>query len=138
MHLVLQEFDSFVQTNTGNSASFTAIQACTDELESLKSKLENRMNSMSARNQFIRLTWPFAEDETKRITEVLQRYQSSLHALLTAQNYRLSTSTLAAIARVEVRQAQEVKERIVRWLSIADPLSNHTAARDKHQPSTGD
>ena len=138
MRLVLEDFQSFVQSKDGNCASYTALQACSEELECLRSKLDKRMDSSSSTNRFNRLTWPFAEDETKRLTEVLHRYQSSLHMLLTTQNHRLAAATLTAIDKVEARQEQEAKERIVQWLSIADPLSNHIAARDKHEPSTGD
>jgi hypothetical protein len=138
MQLVLQEFQAFVLSNISSPASSTALQACTDELELLKSRLERRIDSSSTTNRFNRLTWPFAEDETKRITEVLHRYQSSLHMLLATQNHRLASSTLSAIERLEARYEQEVKERIVRWLSRADPLVNHIAARDKHEPCTGD
>jgi hypothetical protein len=138
IRLVLQDFHSFVESNDGNCASYTALQACSEELECLRSKLDKRMDPSSSTNRFNRLTWPFAEDETKRLTEVLHRYQCSLHMLLTTQNHRLATSTLMAIDKVEARQEQEVKDRIVRWLQIGDPLVNHTAARDKHEPSTGD
>lgn len=138
MRLVLEDLEAFTKRDENTITTDTALHAYADELECLRSKLRRRMDSTSPANRFNRLTWPFAEDETRRLTEVLHRYQSSLHTLLTAQNRRLAVSTLAAIDKVEARQEQEVKERIVQWLSVADPLVNHTAARDKHEPATGD
>lgn len=137
MRLVLEDFQAFVNNEDGTATTCAALEACSAELESLRSELHNRMNSNTSASRFNRLTWPFAEDETRRRTEVLHRYQSSLHVLLAAQNHRLAASTLIAIERLEARQEQHVKERIVQWLSQADPLVNHTAARDKHEPSTG-
>ena len=138
MRLVLEDLQGFVNSNDGATSTYAALQACSDELESLRAKLQSRLDLKSPANRFNRLNWPFAEDETWRITQVLHRYQSSLHVLLAAQNHRLAVSTQIAIDKVEARQEQHVKERIVQWLSLADPLVNHIAARDKHEPFTGD
>jgi ankyrin repeat domain-containing protein 50 len=139
MRLVLEDLKSSTRDSGSclelDSFAFTA---CSQELENLRSKLCKRKSSNSSISHLSRLTWPFAEDETRRLTEVLNRYQSSLHVLLSAQNHRLTAATLAAIHTVNARQEQDVRERIAEKLSISDPLFNHVAARDKHEPSTGE
>lgn len=139
MRLVLEDLGTCSEEPHSNpEIDLVLLKACTQELDQLRSRLGQRLSPVSGINRLNRLTWPFAEDETRRLTEVLHRYQSSLHLSLSTQNYRLSARTLIAIEAVRARQEQDVKERIVQWLSIADPLVNHTAARDKHEPATGD
>jgi NACHT domain len=139
MRLVLEDLKSSTR-DSGSCLELDsfAFMACSQELETLRSKLCKRTNSNSSMSHLSRLTWPFAEDETRRLTEVLNRYQSSLHVLLSAQNHRLTAATLAAINTVNARQEQDIRERIAEKLSISDPLFNHVVARDKHEPATGD
>ena len=124
----------------GNSHNIdsSVLNACSDDLEQLWSKLCKQTNSNSKTSHLNRLTWPFAEDETRKLTEVLHRYQSSLHVAISTQSYRLSAATLVAIENVSDRQERDVRERIVRLISVADPLVNHNAARDKREEQTGD
>lgn len=143
MHLVLEDLKSSTSDSECrlkfNSSAFTACSTeLLKELEGLRLKLCKRTSTDSRKNYSSRLTWPFAEEETRRLTDVLHRYQSSLHVLLSAQNYRLTAATLAAIQSVSTRQEQDIRNRIAERMSTSDPLFNHVAARDKHEPATGD
>jgi hypothetical protein len=58
--------------------STDGIDDCKSELERLHQKLKKR----KADNAFNRLTWPFAEEDTRKIVEVLHRYQNIFHMAL--------------------------------------------------------
>lgn len=41
-------------------------------------------------------------------------------------------------ADVETHQKKELREKLIKWLSVTDPSSNYFAARKKHKSSTGE
>jgi KaiC/GvpD/RAD55 family RecA-like ATPase len=124
--------------NSFSMATTTALEGCYSELEQLRSKLQKRRTETAFSSAIHRLTWPFAEEETRNLIEVIHRYLNIFHAALSVDSIRLSASTLEAVRRVELRVIDVERQKILSWLSSVNPYSNHTSARDKHGASTGD
>jgi NACHT domain len=51
---------------------------------------------------------------------------------------KLSVATLEAVKRVESRVIDVERRKELNWLSLVNPYSNHTSARDKHGACTGE
>ena len=120
------------------SVDSTIISGCYDELERFRSKLQKRTAGNVLSSAALRLTWPFAEEETRGLIDLLHRYQNSFHAALSAANMRVSTETLTAMKELHEDRIISQHSTVFNWLFSADPDLNHIAARKKHEPRTGD
>jgi hypothetical protein len=63
-----EEFTVHLQASVG-------IAECHQELDRIRQKLQKRKADGAVSASLNRLTWPFVEDETQRLVEVLYRYQ---------------------------------------------------------------
>lgn len=119
------------------NATVTALEGCHGELERLRSKLQKRSTDSAFSTAIYRLAWPFAEEETRHLIEVIHRYLDIFNAALSSHNVRISRATLEAVRRVESRAIDIERGRILGSISNVNPFSNHTSARDKHDARTG-
>jgi hypothetical protein len=76
LKLLLGDFKA-VDSKGLSTATTTALEGCHSELERLRSKLQKRTTENSFSNAIHRLTWPFAEEETRHLIEVLGRFPFS-------------------------------------------------------------
>lgn len=136
LRLLLCDF-KVIETRGFSIATTTALEGCHSELEQLRSKLQKRTSEKAFSKAVHRLTWPFAEEETRRLIDVIHRYLDVFNAALSVDNVKLATATLEAVTRNESRAIYLERRRILGCLSTVNPYSNHTAARDKHGTSTG-
>ena len=120
-----------------HSVDSTIISGCYDELDRLRTRLQKRTIGDALSSAALRFTWPFAEEETRRLIDVLHRYQNSFHAALSAANMRVSTKTLTAMKQLRNDRLSSQQSTVFNWLFSTDPDSNHAAARKKHEPKTG-
>ena len=67
----------FLQTVAG-------VDECCKELERLRQKLQKRTAGNAFSTSFNRLSWPFAEEETRGIVETLHRYRGIFQTTLSA------------------------------------------------------
>ena len=141
LKLVLRKFDDLAKDpNTAthfSGANITIVDGCREELENLRSKLHKRSTDTTFPKSLNRLTWPFAEDETRRLVALLHRYQASFHAVLSADHFKLSVEALTEIKNSTNEDAQEELRTLLAWFSPANPASNHVTAREKHESMTG-
>ena len=141
LKLVLRKFDDLAKDpNTAthfSSANITIVDGCREELENLRSKLHKRSTDATFSKSLNRLTWPFAEDETRRLVDLLHRYQASFHAVLSADHFKFSVETLTEIKKNTNEDAQEDLRTFLAWFSPATPTSNHVTARERHESMTG-
>jgi ankyrin repeat domain-containing protein 50 len=136
LRLLLYDFKTLDYYSV-SSATRIAVEGCHSELERLRSRLQKRTTENALSNAIHRLTWPFAEEETRRLIDVIHRYLDVFHAALSLNNVRLSTTTLEAVRNVESRLVDDERQKILSWLSPVNPYTNHTSARDKHEATTG-
>ena len=141
MKIVLGKFDDPMKDpNTAthfSSANITIVDGCREELENWCSKLHKRSTDSSLGKSLNRLTWPFAEEETRRLVDLLHRYQTSFHAVLAADHFKFNVETWTESTKVTNDDVQEELRALVPWFSPANPTSNHVTAREKHESMTG-
>ena len=74
------------------------------------------------------------------ITDLRQR--SALLQSIVQTTQRDAEATLSEVVRsrteAEAQQAKELHRKVIKWLSLTDPSSNHLASRKKHQSTTED
>ena len=141
LKLVLGKFDGLAKDpNTAthfSSANITLVDGCREELQKLRSKLHKRSRDTAFGISLNRLTWPFAEDETRRLVALLHRYQASFHSVLSVDHFKFNVETLTEINKSTKEDAQEELRTLLAWFSPATPTSNHVTAREKHEAMTG-
>lgn len=115
----------------------TALEGCHGELQRLRSKLQKRTTGSAFSTAIHRLSWPFAEEETRHLIEVIHRYLDIFHVALSSYGVGVSTATLDAVQSVAARVIDVERQNILRSISHVNPLSNHLSARDKHDAHTG-
>lgn len=67
------------------------------------------------------------------VTELKQQFKATRIEVAA-----IRTDVAAILADNATNQINECREKIIQWLSIVDPSSNHLAACKKHQPTTGE
>lgn len=119
------------------SLDLSLSDACQKELEGLCKRLEKQSHGNPVSRSLRRLTWPFSEDEMSRTVDSLNRYQSSLHRILSAGNFKLDARVLSEVKSIREAQDQLATKVSYVWLSSASPDSNHESARAKYSQGTG-
>lgn len=137
LKLLLGDLNALDSGGLSDATTTTALEGCHTELTRLRSKLQKRTGDNAFSSAIHRLTWPFAEEETRSLIQVIHRYIDIFHAALSVHQAKLSAATLEAMKRVEKRTIDVERRRLLSWLSLVNPYSNHTAARDKRGASTG-
>jgi ankyrin repeat domain-containing protein 50 len=109
-----------------------ALTACFKSLEELVSKLapSGAGGPMSLRRK---LMWPF---ESKKVDEILANIQKQKPTLLLALMSENLDTTRTIQDSLEESKLLEKREKILNWLSRADPTTKHTASRQLHQPGS--
>ncbi len=73
LKVLLGDFKT-LDPKSNSAATTTALEGCHSELERLRSKLQKWNTDTTFSAAIHRLTWPFAEEETRHLIEVIHRY----------------------------------------------------------------
>ena len=112
---------------------------------SLLKDLEEKLRPASGFKKVSRaMTWPLKEKETRKTLDAIERHKSTFTLALTGDSARLISRLQVNVAdlhgtvqNMERLQMSLYDKSILQWLSPADYLSSHDAARKKHEPTTG-
>jgi hypothetical protein len=77
-----EEQTSFLRSTVG-------VDECSKELDRIRQRLQKRTADTAFPSTLNRLTWPFMEDETRRLVKTLHRYQNLFSSALAADNLYL-------------------------------------------------
>lgn len=144
------------------SVSDSSLKQCRSTLEELVIKLELHQGKEKMRQFGLRaLKWPFSSNEVHTALAAIERHKNTISlALNVEQRYyflalsvyqheyvdfqsrtiaqSIETHVLATRADVAAHRNNDKHDKIMQWLSKADPSSNHHSACKKHQPGTGE
>lgn len=83
------------------------IEECTKQLEKTKEKLEKRIRKP---NTYNRLTWPFREEETRRVVEMLRRCKALFSDAMSNEVFYISTEILHGVKRCAALEEEVAQE----------------------------
>lgn len=96
-----------------------------------------------------RLVWPWKGREVGKLLEVIERHKTIFILALSGDTLPMTlaikdgvTEVMESVRTIAINQRhtemKEEKNKILGWLKSSDPSTNHSAARKKHEPTTGD
>jgi hypothetical protein len=87
-------------------------------------------------------TWPWKEKDVGKILQSLEKFKTSFILALSGETLQVVRAIQDGVKDVsESIQTMIISDRhksILDWLKPTDPSVNHNAARQKHEPTTGD
>jgi len=87
------------------------------------------------------LTWPWKEKEIEKILSVIEKQKTIFILALGGDTLLTSLSIQDTVeevrSSVDAVVTSQRHSKILDWIKLADPSSNHNAARKKHQATTG-
>jgi ankyrin repeat domain-containing protein 50 len=111
------------------------VDACLAVLKELEAKLSTALTVKK------KLLWPFEAKKVDELVGKLQAQKSTINLAVTGDNTRATLGIVQVVAdiqeSIEDTKQRERRDRILQWLATTDPTTNHNAARDKHEPTTG-
>jgi ankyrin repeat domain-containing protein 50 len=113
--------------------SLSKVDGCYHELERLYLRLRRQEQGSRLSKGVNNLIWPFKESECRALVKSLHSYQSSFHAAISADSFKVNVEALKRIGK----QVQEQHLREIGEFSTAKFWTNQKEARKKHQPGTG-
>lgn len=120
-----------------------SLKQCQTDLENVNEKLEYGKTKAGLKAVFHKLSWPFKEDEVRKVIDRLKGFAASIDRALIMDNTEMARDTHSTIKRIENRQkqkdeeshkkedlkhAEETREKIMKWLHHPDPVENHIVA----------
>jgi hypothetical protein len=121
-----------------------SLKACDSALHTLAMKLGitpcSRTDRVIDRLKEI-LTWPWEEKEIAKALQSIKKHTANINLAMTGDTLLTSLASKESVEDVsESIHAMTTSQRIrniLNWLNASDPTTNHNAAREKHEPTTG-
>lgn len=106
-------------------------------------ELSTTSNEASIRITFVKkATWPWKEKDVAKIVQSLEKFKTIFILALNGETLQVVRTIQDRVEdvnkSVEKMAISDRHKRILKWLKVTDPSVNHNAARDKHEPTTGD
>jgi hypothetical protein len=140
------------------------LEACCGAIDTLAQKLGVNVdrNTDTEKLKFTftkRIMWPWKEKEVNKVLETIERHKSTFILAVAGDTLQTTLMTQADVGEIKdgfvtlKDDVSDIKtnvsviptfvsdqrtERILTWLNPCDPSTNHAAARQKHEPTTGD
>jgi len=121
------------------------IKACQSTLEKLRTKLDSQfgtgVHTDNPKISFLqKLLWPWKKNsEMEHILATIEKQKLTFILALAADTLEETLDFRAEVMEsFEAMAAKQLKITILNWLKLSDPSTNHLAAREKHEPTTGD
>ena len=140
------------------------LEACCGAIDRLAQKLGVNVdrNTDTEKLKFTftkRIMWPWKEKEVNKVLETIERHKSTFILAVAGDTLQTTLMTQADVGEIKdgfgtlkddvldiktsvsiiptlVSDQRTIK--ILTWLNTCDPSTNHAAARQKHEPATGD
>ncbi|MCJ1358443.1 MAG: hypothetical protein MMC33_008443, partial [Icmadophila ericetorum] len=125
------------------NSSECPLETCSSDLKFTEQKLEACLAKSSRWKKLGKaLVWLFKTKEVVDIINRTERQKTGLQLGLSVNNTALTIRTNNKIEEtkdaINLAKFDRNRKDIIRWLSNTDPSSNHVAAREKHQSTTGE
>ena len=126
----LHRLQNLSEIINGESA---ALKLCEKDLEGLKIKLTKLESEGSFREAIHKLSWPFRQEEVKKILDTLKKFSEAVDRALNVDNNEIirevDSTTKQIQTSLESAESREVRQNILDWLSHPDPSDIHELRR---------
>jgi ankyrin repeat domain-containing protein 50 len=140
------------------------LEACCGAIESLAQKLgvnvDRNTDTEKLKFTFTKvIMWPWKEKEVNKVLETIERHKSTFILAVAGDTLQTTLMTQSDVGEIKdgigtlKDDVSDIKtnvsviptlvsdqrtEKILAWLNTCDLSTNHAAARQKHEPTTGD
>jgi hypothetical protein len=120
------------------------LKACESTLQKLSTNLDVQFGPDATEPDKNKVTllrklfWPWKKTEVGKLLDAIEKYKATFILALAADTLRETLEVMESIEAITVIATKQLKSTILAWLKRSDPSTNHSAARDKHEPTTGD
>ncbi|KAJ6257088.1 Ankyrin-3 [Drechslerella dactyloides] len=137
LKLLFLRLQEIIDTPEGRASKLLAtlpISECKRDLEQLCSKLKKRGSSRLFAIRFNKLSWPFVEEETAQLVEMLHRYREIFQTALTAEGFAFTTTILREVTLLKTDMQFEA---VLSWLCSANFEEKQRDVFRQHHPRSG-
>ena len=111
------------------------LKTCTTLLEDMEAKMRPPKRDYNGILKTI--TWPWKWDDIARALEIIEKQKTLILLSMQGDTTRATITIENRVNDIHHHVKDDKCEKIHRWLTKTDPISNHTAACAKHEPGTG-
>lgn len=123
----------------------TCLHSCVDALRHLEAELHSlRKHSTpeatreNVRSALQRSRYPFKKETLGKLKNNVVEVQERLKLALQVLQLDMNTASQDLLLQLSAQQQTEEYKKIVAWLCVTDPWTNHDSARGRHEKLTGD
>jgi hypothetical protein len=123
------------------------LQMCEAALQEIATKLGVKTLGMNSGPDRVTvsfpktLKWPWKEKEVRKILEKIEKHKTTFILAFTADTSQAALAIKDGVTEVsESIRTMNISQRddkIIDWLKLGDPSTNHDSARIKHEPNSG-
>ena len=84
------------------------------------------------------LTWPWKWKDIGEALDVIETQKTLMMLAMQGDTTRATLAIENTVNDIQIHVKDQGHRNILKWLTKVDPLSNHTTARAKHEPGTGE
>jgi len=109
------------------------LELCTKRMEEISSKLERKKGGVGRA-----LAWPFQRKDITESLEFIEKQKSSLSLAMQGNTLQATLNIELDVKDIQGYVHTKAKKDMLKWLYKVDPFENHSAARTKWEPGTGE
>jgi hypothetical protein len=109
------------------------LDLCTKLMEEIESKLKSKKAGIGKA-----LVWPFQRKDIVECLEFIEKYKSSLSLAMQGDTLQATLTIEPAVKDIQRHVHTQAEKDVLKWLNKVDPFANHSAARAKWEPGTGE
>jgi NACHT domain len=114
------------------------LDLCMVLLRDMESKLQPERAKRDYNGMLKAISWPFKWKDIADSLDIIEKQKTLMMLAMQGDNTRSILEIENKVDDVQYHVQNQFHKDILQWLTKADPLSNHTAARSRHEPGTGE
>ena len=108
---------------------------CTSLLKDMESKMQMKRDYHGILKA---ITWPFKWKDIGEALDVIEKQKTLMMLAMQGDSTRATLEIEHTVKDIQIHVKDQTYREILKWLTKVDPVSNHTTARAKHEPGTGE
>ena len=111
------------------------LDLCTSLLKDMESKMRPKRDYNGVLKA---LSWPWKWKDIGEALDLIEKQKTLMMLAMQGDTTRATLAIEHTVNDIELHVKDQSYRDILKWLTKVDPFSNHTAAREKHEPGTGE
>ena len=111
------------------------LDLCTSLLKNMESKMQPKRDYHGILKA---ITWPWKWKDIGEALDVIEKQKTLMMLAMQGDTTRATLEVEHTVKDIQTHVKDRSQRDILKWLAKVDPFTNHTAARNKHEPDTGE